>query len=70
MFIIGFLFTKSIPKFTLLLIEISAVSKILKVRELNPYDKTRNKLRLYFMQCIVYIEFNKNKFKVKAKKVL
>ena len=49
MFIIGFLFIKSIFKFTLRLIETSAVSKTLKVRELDLYDRVRNKLRFYLM---------------------
>ena len=67
---IGSSSTKSTPKSTPLSVETSAVSKTPKVRELDLYDEARNKLRLYLMQCTVYIEFNKNKFKAKAEEIL
>lgn len=46
------------------------VSKKIKSREPDTFDGTKSKLRVYLMQCALYIKFNENMFRTEDEQVL
>ena len=46
------------------------IIKIFKVQFFKSYNENRNKLKIFFLQCELYMHFNENKFIIKSNNVL